>query len=166
MEINKVFISLGSNLGDRTNNLLSAKNRIKILIGKLIKESKIYETEAWGVKNQKSYLNQVLKIETFLKPHEILSKCLTIEKILGRIRNKKWSSRTIDLDILYYNNEIIDTENLIIPHPEIENRMFILIPLEEIEKDYLHPKLNKTNLVLLKLSKDSSKVSEYGMGFE
>ena len=166
MEINKVFISLGSNLGDRTNNLLSAKNRIKILIGKLIKESKIYETEAWGVKNQKSYLNQVLKIETFLKRHEILSKCLTIEKILGRIRNKKWSSRTIDLDILYYNNEIIDTENLIIPHPEIENRMFILIPLEEIEKDYLHPKLNKTNLVLLKLSKDSSKVSEYGMGFE
>lgn len=166
MEINKVFISLGSNLGNRIGNLLSAKFEIINQIGEIIKESRIYESEPWGLKSQPTFLNQVIIIKSLFNANDILKKCLLIEKTLGRIRKQKWDSRIIDIDILYFNNEIINQKDLSIPHPEIQNRNFVLVPLIEIENNYLHPEINKTNQDLLKLSKDNSKVSEYGMGLK
>ena len=166
MEINKVFISLGSNLGDKTKNLLSAKFKIINDIGNIIKESKIYESEPWGFKNQPNFLNQVIIIKCVYNANVVLQKCLKIEKEFGRIRKIKWAPRIIDIDILYFNNEIINEKGLLIPHPQIENRNFVLIPLKEIEKKYLHPGINKTHEDLLKLSEDNSKVSEYGMGLK
>ena len=163
MEINKVFLSLGSNIGDRTQNLSLARSRIFNEVGKIIINSKIYESEPWGFKSQANFLNQVIIIETNLKSKEVLKKILSIEKSLGRIRKGRWKARNIDIDILFYNNEIINLKNLVIPHPLIQNRNFILVPLNQIAKNYIHPGINKTMSQLLKLSKDKLNVFEYGI---
>ena len=163
MEINKVFLSLGSNIGDRIHNLSLARSKVFNEVGKSIINSKIYESEPWGYKFQASFLNQVIIIETYLSSKEVLEQILNIEKKLGRIRKGRWGSRNIDIDILFYNDEIINLSNLIIPHPLIQNRNFILIPLNEIAKNYVHPQINKTISQLLKLSKDKLNVFEYGI---
>ncbi len=163
MEINKVFLSLGSNIGDRIHNLSLAKSQIFDEIGKITISSKIYESEPWGFKFQDSFLNQIIIIETYLGYNEILKKILNIEKKLGRVRKGKWEARNIDIDILFYNNEVIYLKDLIIPHPLIQKRNFILIPLNEIAKNYIHPKINKTINQLLKLSKDKLNVFEHGI---
>ncbi len=163
MEINKVFLSLGSNVGDRIHNLSLSRSKLFNEVGKIIYNSKIYESEPWGFKLQDCFLNQIIVIETYLDSKEVLEKILNIEKKLGRIRKGKWESRIIDIDILFYNNEVINLKDLIIPHPLIQKRNFILIPLNEIAKDYIHPKLNKTINQLLKLSKDKLNVFEHGI---
>jgi len=163
LEINKVFLSLGSNVGDRIHNLSLSRSKLFNEVGKIIYNSKIYESEPWGFKLQDCFLNQIIVIETYLDSKEVLEKILNIEKKLGRIRKGKWESRIIDIDILFYNNEVINLKDLIIPHPLIQKRNFILIPLNEIAKDYIHPKLNKTINQLLKLSKDKLNVFEHGI---
>ena len=163
MEINKVFLSLGSNVGDRIHNLSLSRSKLFNEVGKIIYNSKIYESEPWGFKLQDCFLNQIIVIETYLDSKEVLEKILNIEKKLGRIRKGKWESRIIDIDILFYNNEVINLKDLIIPHPLIQNRNFILIPLNEIAKNYVHPQINKTISQLLKLSKDKLNVFEYGI---
>jgi len=155
-----IYLLLGSNLGDKRDTLFQATRQIDAEIGKVMKCSSLYETEPWGNSSQPSFLNQVVLINCKLSPMQLLTALLEIEKRLGRIRYEKWGERTLDIDILYYNNVIIDSDHLRIPHPEITNRRFTLVPLVELAPDFIHPVLNKTNRLLLSLCKDNLKVNE------
>lgn len=159
MKLNKIFLGLGSNLGNREENLLMAQRLIAEKVGEICSKSSVYETAAWGITEQNAFLNQVIEVETSFSPSAVLHLVLTIEKDMGRIREIKWGERSIDIDILYYNNEIISTENLEIPHPFIQERKFVLVPLCEIAQDFIHPKFKQTNLELLKECQDSGEIS-------
>jgi 2-amino-4-hydroxy-6-hydroxymethyldihydropteridine diphosphokinase len=139
-----VYLLLGSNLGDRKTYLKEASVLLEKAIGLITQRSSIYETAAWGVEDLPDYLNQVLEMETNLSPENILEKTQGIEEKLLRTRTNKWHSRTIDIDILFYGTAVIDLPNLKIPHPEIQNRLFTLTPLNELVPDYIHPVLKKT----------------------
>lgn len=143
--MNVVFICLGGNIGKREVFLNIARNLIATKIGAIIKHSSIYETEAWGINSNKKYLNQVIKIITNLTAQKVIECCLEIEMSLGRTRGKKkYADRTIDIDILFYNQVTIRTKKLIVPHPKIAERKFVLLPLLEIEPKLKHPVSNKT----------------------
>ena len=163
MEINYSFIALGSNLGSRRQNLIQAHNSIIENIGDIIKYSKIYETEPWGNNNQQKFLNQVIKIQTRDEPLKLLKKLKKIEKKLGRGKSSKWGERLIDLDILYFNNKIINTKKLIIPHQYLDKRRFVLIPLNDIDKEFKHPILKISNHELLNKCDDKKLVIEHGL---
>lgn len=137
--MNGIYLIIGGNIGNRVQNIYDCKQHIEHDMGNIEAASSIYETAAWGKTDEPNYLNQVLKINTIYPPKLLLKKCLEIEKKMGRIRNEKWSSRTIDIDILFYNNEIIDEPNLRIPHPRIAERKFVLIPLNELAAEEEHP---------------------------
>lgn len=141
----KVYLSLGSNIGDRSNNLNTAIRYIENLPDTFItKKSSILNTEPFGFTDQDDFLNMCLEIETQFTPHELLDELLAIEKKMGRIREFKWGPRNIDIDILFYDKEIINTHNLALPHPYIAERDFVLTPLSEIAGDFIHPKLKKS----------------------
>ena len=159
--MNRVYIQLGSNLGDREGYLKQSQTMLIDEIGLIIKKSSIYESSPWGVENQGSFLNQVLLLETDIKPFDLLDIILNIEKEMGRVRIEKWGERIIDIDILFYNNEIIETNSLCIPHPYISKRRFVLTPLQEIGENYIHPILQKTINELLIECLDEEKVSIY-----
>lgn len=146
---------IGGNMGDRMANLTNAKKHIQQQIGNIELESSIYETAAWGQTNQPDFLNQALLINTQLNAAEVMNQLLAIENLMGRIRTIKLGPRTIDLDIIYYNNEVISTNLISIPHPKLAERKFVLEPLFEIAPNYLHPIFNKTNACLLKECGDS-----------
>lgn len=146
---------IGGNMGDRMANLTNAKKHIQQQIGNIELESSIYETAAWGQTNQPDFLNQALLINTQLNAADVMNKLLAIENLMGRIRTIKLGPRTIDLDIIYYNNEVISTNLISIPHPKLAERKFVLEPLFEIAPNYLHPIFNKTNACLLKECGDS-----------
>ena len=152
--MNRLFLITGGNIGDRKRNLETAAALIQKQIGKIIRLSALYETEAWGIMNQPPFYNQVLEIETLLSPREVLHLILKIEEEMGRKRSIKNAARNIDIDILFFNNEIINEQNLIIPHPEIANRRFVLLPLLELDPTKLHPSLHKTVQELLAETKD------------
>ncbi|MGN5955865.1 2-amino-4-hydroxy-6-hydroxymethyldihydropteridine diphosphokinase [Sphingobacterium lactis] len=152
--MNQVYVLLGANIGDPLNQLAQAREQISQKLGHIEQASSIYESEAWGVEDQPIFLNQVLLVESELSAEEFLQIALSIENDLGRIRFKKWGSRVIDIDMLYYNEEIIDSENLKIPHPFLHQRNFTLVPLVEISPQYIHPVLKKSNKDLLLGSKD------------
>jgi 2-amino-4-hydroxy-6-hydroxymethyldihydropteridine diphosphokinase len=154
-------LSLGSNVGDKLNFLSLSKTLICNKIGPILLSSSIYETEAWGVDNQDTYLNQVISVQTNLSPYELLDNIHEIEKDLGRIREIHYGPRTIDIDILYYGTNILNTETLKIPHPLIQKRRFILVPLSEISPQMCHPLLKKTNQELLDIVKDDGKVTQW-----
>jgi 2-amino-4-hydroxy-6-hydroxymethyldihydropteridine diphosphokinase len=154
------YLLLGTNLGDREKNLRLAVISIEKQVGKVLRRSSVFESEAWGYHDQPSFYNQVLEINTTISPESLLYEVKTIEKEMGRIRNEKWRERMIDIDILYYENEIIDTGRLVIPHPEIQNRKFTLVPLCEISAAEIHPLLGKTNLELLKETPDILEVKK------
>lgn len=164
-----VFLLLGGNLGDRKQTILEAKKYISLQIGKIELESSLYQTAAWGVENQPAFLNQVIQISTLLSAQEILLQIEEIEKKLGRKRYQKWYARTIDIDILYYENEILEEEennetqkkNLKVPHPFLHERRFTLIPLVEIAPNFVHPILQKTNSELLEECLDQLPVNSY-----
>ena len=147
--MNEVYLCLGGNLGDRKNNLKKAVELINYEIGEVILQSKIYETASWGIESQANYLNQVIKIKSDQGPKQLLDKALSIEEKIGRTRTIKWESRLIDIDILFFNNEIIQQEGLMIPHPYLQDRKFVLIPLVEIAPFFAHPisKLTMTKLL-------------------
>ncbi len=154
----EVFLSLGSNIGNRLDFLKAAIGELlKIDNTTILKVSSVYKTQPWGNPNQNEFLNCTVKIYTNLSPNELLDNLKTIEKYLGRKNIEKWSNREIDIDILFYDNLILSSENLIIPHPEIPNRRFVLIPLNEIEENYIHPILNKPISYLLKTTNDKLK---------
>jgi len=145
----KYYISLGSNLGDREKNLTQAKLRLVEKGINILKSSSIYETEPVGMSCQYWFLNQILEIETGLNPFELLDTTKEIEKKLGRNPSKRNKPRTIDIDILLAGRIVIKTKHLIIPHPLMEQRNFILIPLVEIAPDEIHPGFDKSMHQLL-----------------
>ncbi|HRG58848.1 MAG TPA: 2-amino-4-hydroxy-6-hydroxymethyldihydropteridine diphosphokinase [Bacteroidia bacterium] len=153
------YLLLGSNLGNQSLNLEQAISLISSDYNEVIEISKTYKTAAWGNLNQDDYLNVVLKVETQLNPFELLDRLLKIENQLGRTRGKEhWQPRLIDIDILYYNDEIIASDNLKIPHPYIAQRRFTLVPLNDIAADFMHPILKLTNKELLAECEDKGEV--------
>lgn len=158
--MNTVYILLGANLGDPLIQLEEAEKLIKSKIGSIIAESSVYRSAAWGVKNQPVFYNKTVQVSTTLFANKCLQQCQEIETKLGRIRQEKWGARLIDLDILYYNNEVIQSKDLQVPHPYIPLRRFTLVPLAEIAPDYIHPVLRKTNLELLQQTTDKLQVEK------
>ncbi len=138
-----VYLLLGSNLGDRISYLRQARSLIGETVAKVIQASSVYETQSWGKTDEPDYLNQVLYLKTDLHPGLLLEKLLGIETIMGRKREVKWGSRIIDIDILFYGDQKINEPNLVVPHPELHNRMFTLAPLNEIAPNFVHPVFQK-----------------------
>lgn len=148
-KIHKVYLSLGSNLGNREENLTEAYKLLEKNDVKIMKKSKIIETEPYGDVPQDNFLNSVIEVETLLRPRELMDLLLNIEKILKRERKIRWGPRTIDLDILLYDNEIIIEDNVIIPHYDMHNREFVLLPLCEINRFSYNPRLKKFSFEML-----------------
>ena len=161
--MNIVYLQLGSNLGDRKHLLKEAILLIRDRIGVVIEHSKVYESAPWRVDGQPNYLNQVVKIKTEFQAEEVLNMSLDIENKLGRRRIEKWGERLIDIDISFYNDLIIETANLCVPHKHMHERKFVLIPLNEIASKMIHPKYNKTIADLLKECHDVELVQEHGL---
>lgn len=146
-----VYLSLGSNIGDRQEFLKRAHAKLGGKITDIVSSS-VYETEPWGNKDQESFLNICLRGRTSLSPEGLLDFIKSVEKNLGRSHNQKWGPREIDIDILFYGNEAIKSAGLEIPHPHIAERAFVLVPLAEIDPGFVHPGLKKsvgelTNLI-------------------
>ena len=156
--MNQLFLITGGNIGDRKKNLENAAKLIRERIGAIKKSSKIYETEAWGVRDQPAFYNQVYLVETSLSPEKVLKSILKIEEEMGRKRTTKNAARIIDIDILFFNDQVVNEQNLVIPHPRIADRRFVLLPLNEIAPQMIHPVLKKTMAELLSLTADQLKV--------
>ena len=157
--MNKLFLITGGNIGDRKKNLENAAALIYDRIGTVVKSSKIYETEAWGLTDQPAFYNQVHVVESNFSAKEVLSNILQIEEEMGRKRTIKNAARIIDIDILFFNEEIVNEQNLVIPHPQISNRRFVLLPLSELVPQMIHPVFKKTIHQLLLQTKDQLKVT-------
>jgi 2-amino-4-hydroxy-6-hydroxymethyldihydropteridine diphosphokinase len=157
--MNNVYLLIGGNLDDRVKNLSNSIDWIEKEVGPILKKSSIYETAAWGVTEQPSFLNQVLFVSTKLSAEDVLKTILSIEEKMGRKRVEKMGPRTIDIDILFYNDEIISFPNLSVPHPHIANRRFVLEPLAEIAPALVHPVLQKKTIELLKDCPDTLEVN-------
>ncbi|MFN8303722.1 MAG: 2-amino-4-hydroxy-6-hydroxymethyldihydropteridine diphosphokinase [Saprospiraceae bacterium] len=138
-----VYLSLGSNMGDRAANIRSASGLINKLIGKIARKSHLYETQPWGKTDQDPFLNQVIMVNTALDPRGLLDTIAKIERELGRERREKWGPRTIDVDVLFYGRRIVRDKGLEIPHPELHKRAFVLVPLLEIAPEFVHPVLKQ-----------------------
>jgi 2-amino-4-hydroxy-6-hydroxymethyldihydropteridine diphosphokinase len=146
--MNKVFLGLGTNIGDRQHHLQIAREQIATS-SKMLIASSIIETIPWGVTSQSNYLNQVLLIETNLEALDLLAALQAIEASMGRVRKVKWEARIIDIDILFFNDEMITTAELTVPHPFAHQRKFVLTSMNEIAPDYIHPVLQKSMADLL-----------------
>lgn len=153
-----VYLALGSNEGDRVLQLKTAINSIAAHCGPLLQLSPVYETAPWGVADQPDYLNMVIVVETSILPHQLLSALQEIEAGMHRVREERWGQRTIDIDILLYGNEVINTTDLVVPHPRIQDRLFVLVPMAAIAPDLIHPTLLKTVAELLSECKDELEV--------
>lgn len=137
--MNIVYLSLGSNIGDRISNFRTALSLLSTNCGNIVTKSKVYETSAWGITDQPNFLNMAIKIETAFEPIELLKKTTEIETQLGRQREVKWGNRTLDIDILFYNDMLLNSSDLVIPHNHLHERLFTLIPLAEISPALIHP---------------------------
>lgn len=145
LDLKETYLLLGSNLGERELILEKAICAIEKKIGLVFAKSSIYETEAWGKTDQPSFLNLAIGVKTILEPFHLLQGVLAIEEELGRIRHEKWGARLIDIDIIFYGEEIINLgEALKIPHPEMQNRKFVMQPLADIAPDFVHPMLKRS----------------------
>jgi 2-amino-4-hydroxy-6-hydroxymethyldihydropteridine diphosphokinase len=139
-----IYIGIGSNLGDRDGNCRKA---VELLPSKGItvkKVSSLYTTVPWGVKDQPDFANMAVEAETWLIPHELLRKLKEIEKEMGRAGGERWGPRVIDLDLLFYDDIIVSTNELTVPHPLIQQREFVLLPMAEIASSFVHPVMKKT----------------------
>jgi 2-amino-4-hydroxy-6-hydroxymethyldihydropteridine diphosphokinase len=152
--MNKIYLLLGSNMGNSKQQLTKAVKKIKKKIGTVNRLSSLYSTAAWGNTNQPDFLNQVIVATTKLTAAQTIQTILIIEKEMGRIRTKKNAPRIIDIDILFFNKEIINTKNLTVPHPQLQNRNFVLVPLNQLSPNLKHPVLNKTIHQLLRVCSD------------
>jgi 2-amino-4-hydroxy-6-hydroxymethyldihydropteridine diphosphokinase len=152
--MNTAFLLTGGNLGDRFFNLQTAKELIEQDCGKIIKESSVYQTAAWGFTEQPDFYNEALQLQTNLSPEELMQKLLSVEKKMGRERNIKMGPRIIDIDILLMVDFIINTSLVTIPHPRLQERRFALTPLAEIAPDVMHPVLHQSIKQLLAVCKD------------
>ncbi len=154
------FIGIGSNLGDRVKNCLDAIESIRDIPGCAVESrSDLFTTEPQGVRDQDWFVNGVVSVYTCLGASQLLSGLMAIESVMGRVREKKWGPRNIDLDILFFGREIIETEDLIVPHPMVQERRFVLVPMVQLAPDFKHPLLMKSMADLLDdLNKDGQAV--------
>ena len=163
--MSKAYLSLGSNIGDRLSNIQQA---VRLLTSEekinLLRASSFYETQPWGLSEQNWFVNAAIAIDTVLSPVELLRVCQNIESQLGRIREgaPRWSERTIDIDILFYDEMIFKNEILEIPHKYVHKRAFALVPMIEVNANLVHPVLNKTILELHEELEDPEDVFLYG----
>jgi len=158
--MNTAYLLTGGNMGDREKNLATARDLIQSECGKIIHASSIYETAAWGKRDQFSFLNQALFIHTRLPANQLMQTILMVEERMGRVRGEKFGPRIIDIDILLFNQDIISTSLVRIPHPEMQNRRFVLTPLVEIAPAIMHPVLKKSIKELLKECPDTLAVKK------
>ena len=158
--MNTAYLLIGGNLGDRAAYLAEAVNHISLQCGRVSSISSLYETAAWGNTNQPAFYNQAICVETILEPEILLERLLAIETEMGRVRAQKYGPRTIDLDILMIDDKVLNTQVLTIPHPELHNRRFALLPLAEIAPLLNHPVLEKSVSELLVNCPDSLDVQK------
>lgn len=158
---NTVYLLLGSNEGNRLEWFEKATLLLQDARCRIISQSAIYETAAWGLEDQPDFLNMALCVETTLNPQGLLALTQNIEALLGRQRTVRWGQRTLDIDILLFNQDIIDTPQLKVPHPQLQNRRFALIPLADIAPAYIHPVFNKSIATLLQECPDNLEVRNY-----
>ncbi|MEN0002644.1 MAG: 2-amino-4-hydroxy-6-hydroxymethyldihydropteridine diphosphokinase [Bacteroidota bacterium] len=151
----RIFLGLGTNEGDRDVNLKQAIDFIQLAVGEVVQSSAVYETAAWGIEDQASFLNMVIEVRSPLPPLVLLDTLLAIEQKMGRIRKVKWGERLIDLDVLFYGERIIEEERLQVPHPFIPQRNFVLAPFVEIAPKWMHPVLKVRMEVLMERSLDN-----------
>ncbi len=159
--MNDAYLLTGGNMGDRLSFLTRARKGIEKNCGRIIESSSIYETAAWGKEDQEAFLNQVIHIETRLEPLELLAAVLKVEEELGRKREARYGPRFIDIDIIFYNEEVIDLPGLKVPHPQMQNRRFVLVPLAELAADKIHPIYHKSIQDLLKICPDPLSVNKF-----
>ena len=159
--MNVAYLLIGGNMGNRLQYLEKAKAAIQKACGAITASSSIYETAAWGKEDQQSFLNQALEVDTALSADEVLDNILSIEEELGRVREIKYGPRIIDIDILLFNDEVIDTRRLMVPHPELPNRRFALQPLSDIAPFKKHPISGKTINELLAECRDTLSVDKF-----
>ena len=159
LKMNSAYILAGSNMGNRLDNLQRATKKL-IELGEIKRKSSLYETAAWGNENQQAFFNVAFELTTHLSGVELMKALLLIESESGRIRNEKWEPRLIDLDILFFNAEIIDTSILQVPHPQFQFRKFAIIPMADLAVDFIHPVLKKTVLQLLEECTDKLQVEK------
>lgn len=160
---NDIFLSLGSNMGDRLQNLSTAASLVENELSSGIQSSSVYETAPWGKTGQAYFLNSVLRIQSDVTSAvELLEKIREIECRMGRIRLEKWGPRIIDIDILFFNKEIIDTPALTIPHAGIPDRNFVLVPMVELDRNFIHPVSGVNMEVLLAACADKLEVRQLG----
>lgn len=148
--MNTAYLILGGNIGNRLQNLQKALQLISKKAGLITETSDIFTTSAWGNTDQPDFLNQALCLQTPLTAVDLLETLISIEQLLGRVRDhQKWTERVIDIDILFYNTDIINTPDLKIPHPYLQERMFVLVPMAQLAPMFVHPALNKNIQTLL-----------------
>jgi 2-amino-4-hydroxy-6-hydroxymethyldihydropteridine diphosphokinase len=159
--MSRVYLLLGSNMGDRRHILMMARAQIQAMTGSVVRLSSIYETEPWGFDDAPDFLNQALIVETDHSPRDVLEQVLSIERRLGRERLPGMVSRILDIDILFYDDLVMNEPDFIIPHPRLPQRRFALVPMDEIAGDYIHPALKKPIAVLLARCRDRHRVTRY-----
>jgi 2-amino-4-hydroxy-6-hydroxymethyldihydropteridine diphosphokinase len=159
--MHQVFLGIGGNLGNKHNNLTKILLLIENELGAIRKKSSVYETPPWGFQAEEDFWNMVIQIETRLNPEKLLHKAKNIEQEFGRkIQTENYTSREMDIDILYFDDLIIENELLKIPHPQIQKRLFVLVPLVEIAPEKKHPLLQKTSRKLLENCRDKSEIKK------
>ena len=160
--MNLAYILMGGNLGDREENLRQARIAIEQKCGPITLVSALYETEAWGLQDQGAFLNQALELRTTMGAEDMLDTLLSIELSMGRVRDVKYGPRIIDIDIIFYNQEVVNLPRLVVPHPQLHLRRFALEALAEIASGYIHPIFNKTVSQLLAECTDTLAVNKLG----
>ena len=158
-KVHEVYLSLGSNLGDKLGNLGKCMDLIKSHIGQIAERSQVYRSAAWGFQSDHAFYNMCLEIKTALSVEDLMEKVLKIEKIMGRKRSGKgYTDRIVDIDILFFDNLILERPDIVVPHPRIELRRFVLEPLAEINPELNHPVLNRSIAMLLEDCQDKNEV--------
>ena len=158
IKMNKAYLLIGGNMGDRQGFLSTARKRLAEECGSIIHQSSVYQTAAWGIEDQAPFLNQALEVATQLSAEELLKTILSIEEVIGRKRDVKYGPRIIDIDILLFNDDVIQREGLHVPHPQMQARRFVLLPLNEIAAGVMHPVLGISINQLLKYCPDNLNV--------
>ena len=158
-KVHKVYLSLGSNLGDKLGNLGKCMDLIKSHIGQIAERSQVYRSAAWGFQSDHAFYNMCLEIKTALSVEDLMEKVLKMEKSMGRKRSVKgYIDRIVDIDILFFDNLILESPDIVVPHPRIELRRFVLVPLAEINAAYNHPVHNRSIAELLNDCEDKNQV--------